>query len=121
MKRRQVLKWLAATGAASLGAGLDPSVMPTRRLTRRFFVAGARYHKVAVPPEAGDDVFLERTVWRTEPSLAIVTAAGHRIGFVPRSMVPEIASLRAPKLFLSEANLDAVPWKRYRVALTADL
>jgi hypothetical protein len=110
---------LAAAGAAPLTGRRARARRRPLHVTRTFHVAGARYQKVPTPPAAGDPLFLERGDWQGELSLAIVTAAGSCIGFVPRSMVAAVDRLTSPTLSLVEANLDAVPWRRYAVTLSS--
>jgi hypothetical protein len=83
----------------------------------RFFVAGARYHDLPRDVGTGERVILSRERFQGRGSYRVRTLSGASLGFVPERAVQELSRQGAAGAWLERVDLDAVPWKRYRVAV----
>ncbi len=112
VKRRTVLKLLAASGLARWL--LRQGSVDADTQVRSFFVAGSRFNAL---PEVrpGDPVVIRPESWRGEPCYGVYTEAGQRIGFVPRSLVSRFTPDPRAGWRVAAVDRHAVPWKRYRV------
>ena len=117
MRRRSVLG-LGLTVGIGAATGMRRFVRaPTERWS--FFVAGVRYQTVVDVPTTNAVVHLERQTWHGETCLEVRTAAGVRLGYVPRAMLRRLHWSDIVEARLSLVDPHAVPWKRYAVTVVA--
>ncbi|MDE1147893.1 MAG: hypothetical protein PW843_14925 [Azospirillaceae bacterium] len=87
-----------------------------------FFVAGVRYQKAPIRLLEGDRVRIVPGTFNGARSYAVIATTGEQVGFVPKGTVPLVTSLSSSagdehiaRVIL--AQHDAVPWKRYKLAM----
>lgn len=118
MLRRRFLKLL------TFGCGLLAAPFLTlRRIsgygsrTLSFYVAGVRFHRMIDHLKALDRVKLRSEVFGKENCYGIYTEYGHRIGYVPRNLVPVFNDFSVHDAYLCSIRPHTVPWKRYKITV----
>jgi hypothetical protein len=81
-----------------------------------FFVAGVRFNATSRGLAVGDELTLRRGRYRTSNCIALLTADGTRVGYVPRTLVKEVTERRILTVRVVVWDKHAVPWKRLGVA-----
>lgn len=115
--RRRFLRF-----ALTLGAGATLACwqwLRRRSETGEFYVAGVRFHRVGIPPQLNEKVIIQSGEWRGLPCYSVLTERGERIGYVPRHAVSELAENADCVWRVCGLNQHAVPWKRYRISISA--
>jgi hypothetical protein len=118
ISRRQIFA-AAASGLPGLSAPFGPKAMEgRRRIEHEFFVAGVRFQRtIAQGLRLGARLFLQAENVNGGPALAILTANQTKIGYVPKALLPAIGVADHWYAELTAADIQGVPWKRYRVTL----
>lgn len=83
-----------------------------------FYVAGVRFSSLSERLNVGSYVRIVPEMWKQEQCYAIHSDAGQRIGYVPRKVISTVEALVSPKWIITEVNRNALPWKRYKIALS---
>jgi hypothetical protein len=86
-------------------------------VTLSFFVAGARFQPAVTGLQLGAHVSLVPDLFYEKTRYTVVTEAGQVIGYVPAKIVPLVHGTEIRSSRLSVVDYDAVPWKRFRVAI----
>lgn len=86
-------------------------------LSLRFHIAGVKYQGIDVANlECGMQVELRRGQFEGETCFS-VHAGGHRLGFLPRRLIPQVEGRQIRAASLSDVRPHAVPWKQLEVSL----
>ena|SRR5207248_11556396 len=113
--RRSFIKGLAlALGAISFGPG---AALAASRAELSFYVAGTRFHPLRRALVIGDPVTIVEGFFRGERCYCIHSRQGEQIGYVPRRLVSVVQELGTTTGRVLSADIYAVPWQRYCVAL----
>ncbi len=81
-----------------------------------FYIAGVRFNPTSEILQPGERLFIKRELWHGERCYGIYSERGHRIGYVPRKLVPFFNDFVDRSWQLASVEPDSVPWKRYKVA-----
>jgi len=118
MRRRTLVgSGITACGIAGLGA---IGVRHQPALQFSFYLAGVRFNEVGADPIASQTaVTVVQERWNGKPAYSVSLAGGDKLGFVPASVALQLAGRQILSTHLAQVDTYAVPWKRYRVTLTA--
>ncbi len=115
MDRRRFIKLLTLGGAL---LAIGKLIVNRRHGGLAFYVAGARFGALPTGVRVGDGVRVRREPFGAQIRLSLHTEEGSLIGYVPRELIPLIESRDLIAARLTFVDLNAVPWKRYKVELT---
>ena len=118
MTRRRMLELLALAGALIAGRRfLRGPKMGSTFTGPTFYVAGARFGDLPDRVAPGERLRVRREPWRSEVRVTLSTRDGLLLGTVPREFLPAVERAWPVEARLAAVDLEAVPWKRYRVEL----
>jgi hypothetical protein len=106
-----------------LGALTAPLIIPRKVSSGTvgaisFFVAGVRFQEAIAGLSIGTPVTVMPSRLDEALNYSVLTSTGGLIGYVPKNAVPLVRRLEGRAAYLSIANYDAVPWKRFLVTIT---
>lgn len=117
--RRAFLKFMIVA-AGAMGLPNWSLVQKTKRNHDfSFYVAGVRFNSSSEHPNVGSCVRIVPEMWNQQQSYAIHSESGQRIGYLPRKMIPSLQGLTGRQWQVASVNLNGLPWKRYKIALSS--
>jgi hypothetical protein len=82
-----------------------------------FYVAGTRFQSPVSDLRVGAPLNIVPQLFEGNLSYAVETVVGQRIGYVPVKKVSVVRDSGTQNAWLSAANYETVPWKRFRVTI----
>jgi hypothetical protein len=113
MNRRRLLRYLAALPLIAAA----PRFLRLSKRAESFYVAGTRFFPRHDDLRNGDLLLLEPRTINGENAYAICNVAGRQIGWVPRRLIPRVASAGTTTAQLITVALHRVPWRWYRAEI----
>jgi hypothetical protein len=85
-----------------------------------FFVSGSRFLDPISNLKVGDRVEIREGFFESAPCYSVVASGDQKLGYVPRQLTSVLEKLHVADARLAAVDLDGVPWKRYKVTISAE-
>jgi len=107
MDRREFLRSSLGVVAAGVAGASPPG---PREVV--FHLAGGRFHEARKDLRRGQEVAIRAERVAGRPALAVVDAAGRRVGYVPRELVGLFATAGPRSATVERVRPFALPWRQ---------